>query len=420
MKKSLILVGTQWGDEGKGKIVDFYSKKFDAVCRFQGGHNAGHTIYKEEEKFVLHLIPSGIFYDHVSCFIGQGVILSIDSLLEEIEQLEQKGINLEGKLRISRYCSLLLPLHAKIDQLREDNKNSIGTTRRGIGPAYEDKTARRSIKAFDLEDNDLLETKLRSLVEYYNYQIQNIHGSEPFAFEDVYNELMQSYKKASKYFGDVTDTLENIYEQGGNILYEGAQGTLLDVDYGTYPYVTSSNTLATSVGIGSGFPKSIYSDVLGVAKAYTTRVGAGPFPTELFCEEGQKIADLGHEFGATTGRPRRCGWLDLVALKYSAKLNNLTELCITKLDVLDTFEEIKVCVGYKVNGEDIPFKSRLLHKAEPVYKLFKGWNCSLADCENYDSLPDEAKEFLSYIEDYVEVKISLISNGPNREDLIHR
>ena len=420
MKKSLILVGTQWGDEGKGKIVDFYSKKFDAVCRFQGGHNAGHTIYKEEEKFVLHLIPSGIFYDHVSCFIGQGVILSIDSLLEEIEQLEQKGINLEGKLRISRYCSLLLPLHAKIDQLREDNKNSIGTTRRGIGPAYEDKTARRSIKAFDLEDNDLLEIKLRSLVEYYNYQIQNIHGSEPFVFEDVYNELMQSYKKASKYFGDVTDTLENIYEQGGNILYEGAQGTLLDVDYGTYPYVTSSNTLATSVGIGSGFPKSIYSDVLGVAKAYTTRVGAGPFPTELFCEEGQKIAELGHEFGATTGRPRRCGWLDLVALKYSAKLNNLTELCITKLDVLDTFEEIKACVGYKVNGEDIPFKSRLLHKAEPVYKLFKGWNCSLADCENYDSLPDEAKEFLSYIEDYVEVKISLISNGPNREDLIHR
>ena len=420
MKKSLILVGTQWGDEGKGKIVDFYSKKFDAVCRFQGGHNAGHTIYKEEEKFVLHLIPSGIFYDHVSCFIGQGVILSIDSLLEEIEQLEQKGINLEGKLRISRYCSLLLPLHAKIDQLREDNKNSIGTTRRGIGPAYEDKTARRSIKAFDLEDNDLLETKLRSLVEYYNYQIQNIHGSEPFAFEDVYNELMQSYKKASKYFGDVTDTLENIYEQGGNILYEGAQGTLLDVDYGTYPYVTSSNTLATSVGIGSGFPKSIYSDVLGVAKAYTTRVGAGPFPTELFCEEGQKIAELGHEFGATTGRPRRCGWLDLVALKYSAKLNNLTELCITKLDVLDTFEEIKACVGYKVNGEDTPFKSRLLHKAEPVYKVFKGWNCSLADCENYDSLPDEAKEFLSYIEDYVGVKISLISNGPNREDLIHR
>ena len=420
MKKSLILVGTQWGDEGKGKIVDFYSKKFDAVCRFQGGHNAGHTIYKEEEKFVLHLIPSGIFYDHVSCFIGQGVILSIDSLLEEIEQLEQKGINLEGKLRISRYCSLLLPLHAKIDQLREDNKNSIGTTRRGIGPAYEDKTARRSIKAFDLEDNDLLEIKLRSLVEYYNYQIQNIHGSEPFKFEDVYKELMQSYKKASKYFGDVTDTLENIYEQGGNILYEGAQGTLLDVDYGTYPYVTSSNTLATSVGIGSGFPKSIYSDVLGVAKAYTTRVGSGPFPTELFCEEGQKIAELGHEFGATTGRPRRCGWLDLVALKYSAKLNNLTELCITKLDVLDTFDEIKTCIGYKVNGEDTPFKSRMLHKAEPVYKAFKGWNCSLADCENYESLPDKAKEFLNFIEGYVGVKISLISNGPNREDLIHR
>ena len=420
MKKSLILVGTQWGDEGKGKIVDFYSKKFDAVCRFQGGHNAGHTIYKEEEKFVLHLIPSGVFYDHVLCFIGQGVILSLDSLLEEIAQLEQKGINLEGKLRISRYCSLLLPLHAKIDQLREDNKNSIGTTRRGIGPAYEDKTARRSIKAFDLEDNDLLEMKLKNLVEYYNYQIQNIHDSEPFAFEEVYEELMQSYNKASKYFGDVTDTLENIYEKGGNILYEGAQGTLLDVDYGTYPYVTSSNTLATSVGIGSGFPKSIYSNVLGVAKAYTTRVGAGPFPTELFCEEGQKIAELGHEFGATTGRPRRCGWLDLVALKYSAKLNNLTELCITKLDVLDTFAEIKACVGYKVDGEEIPFKSRLLHKAKPIYKKFEGWNYSLADCENYESLPDKAREFLGFIESFVGVKISLISNGPNREDLIHR
>ena len=420
MKKSLILVGTQWGDEGKGKIVDFYSKKFNAVCRFQGGHNAGHTIYKEEEKFVLHLIPSGIFYDHVLCFIGQGVILSIDSLLEEIDQLEQKGINLEGKLRISRYCSLLLPLHAKIDQLREDNKNAIGTTRRGIGPAYEDKTARRSIKAFDLEDNDLLETKLKSLVEYYNYQIQNIHDSEPFVYEDAYNELVQSYKKASKYFGDVTDTLEKIYDKGGNILYEGAQGTLLDVDYGTYPYVTSSNTLATSVGIGSGFPKSIYSDVLGVAKAYTTRVGAGPFPTELFCDVGQKIAELGHEFGATTGRPRRCGWLDLVALKYSAKLNNLTELCITKLDVLDAFDEIKACIGYKVNGEETPFKSRLLHKAEPIYKDFKGWNCSLADCENYDSLPDKAKDFLNFIENFVGVKISLISNGPNREDLIHR
>ena len=367
------------------------------------------------DKYVLAYAGSGD-----DGYLTSFTISADGATITEIEQLEQKGINLEGKLRISRYCSLLLPLHAKIDQLREDNKNSIGTTRRGIGPAYEDKTARRSIKAFDLEDNDLLETKLKSLVEYYNYQIQNIHDSEPFLYEDVYKELMQSYQKAAKYFGDVTDTLENIYEQGGNILYEGAQGTLLDVDYGTYPYVTSSNTLATSVGIGSGFPKSIYSDVLGVAKAYTTRVGAGPFPTELFCDVGQKIAELGHEFGATTGRPRRCGWLDLVALKYSAKLNNLTELCITKLDVLDAFDEIKACIGYKVNGEETPFKSRLLHKAEPIYKDFKGWNCSLADCENYDSLPDKAKDFLNFIENFVGVKISLISNGPNREDLIHR
>ena len=420
MKKSLILVGTQWGDEGKGKIVDHFSKKFNAVCRFQGGHNAGHTIYKEEQKFVLHLIPSGVFCDNVSCFIGQGVILSIDSLLEEIKQLEEKGIELEGKLRISRYCSLLLPLHAKIDQLREDNKNSIGTTRRGIGPAYEDKTARRSIKAFDLEDSALLESKLSSLVEYYNFQIKNIHNSEPFSYDEVYRQLIDSYHKAAKYFGDVTDTLENIYEKGGNILYEGAQGTLLDVDYGTYPYVTSSNTLATSVGVGSGFPKSIYSDVLGIAKAYTTRVGAGPFPTELFCEVGQNIAKQGNEFGATTGRPRRCGWLDLVALKYSAKLNNLTELCITKLDVLDSFKEIKVCINYEVDGNTTNFKSRLLHKAKPIYKSFEGWDCSLEKCKNYADLPKNAKDFLEYIESYVGVKIGLISNGPNREDLIHR
>ena len=317
MKNSLILVGTQWGDEGKGKIVDYFSEKFSAVCRFQGGHNAGHTIYNDEKKFVLHLIPSGIFYDHVSCFIGQGVILSLDSLLEEIETIESKGINLDGKLRISRYCSLLLPIHAKIDQLREDKKNKIGTTRRGIGPAYEDKTARRSIKAFDLEDDSLLEDKLKNLLDYYNFQIENIHKAEKFHYQEVFDNLKETYSKTSKFFGDVTDSLEEIYEKGNHILYEGAQGTLLDVDYGTYPYVTSSNTLATSVGVGSGFPKSIYADVLGVVKAYTTRVGEGPFPTELHDEYGEKIAEIGNEFGATTGRPRRCGWLDLVALKLS-------------------------------------------------------------------------------------------------------
>jgi adenylosuccinate synthase len=355
----------------------------------------------------------------VSCFIGQGVILSIDSLLEEIEQLEQKGINLEGKLRISRYCSLLLPLHAKIDQLREDNKNSIGTTRRGIGPAYEDKTARRSIKAFDLEDNDLLETKLKSLVEYYNYQIQNIHDSEPFVYEEVYSELMQSYKKAAKYFGDVTDTLENIYEQGGNILYEGAQGTLLDVDYGTYPYVTSSNTLATSVGIGSGFPKSIYSDVLGVAKAYTTRVGAGPFPTELFCDVGQKIAELGHEFGATTGRPRRCGWLDLIALKYSAKLNNLTELCITKLDVFDGMESIKICESYD-NSDEFFEESLNLDHVKPQYIELSGWKKPIYGLKTLDDFPKEAIEFISKIEEVCGVSVDIISTGPERESTIFK
>ncbi len=420
MENSLILVGTQWGDEGKGKIVDYFSEKFSAVCRFQGGHNAGHTIYNDKKKFVLHLIPSGIFYDHVSCFIGQGVILSLDSLLEEVETIESKGINLDGKLRISRYCSLLLPVHAKIDQLREDNKNKIGTTRRGIGPAYEDKTARRSIKAFDLEDDSLLEDKLKNLLDYYNFQIENIHKAEKFNYQEVFDNLKETYSKTSKFFGDVTDSLEEIYEKGNHILYEGAQGTLLDVDYGTYPYVTSSNTLATSVGVGSGFPKSIYADVLGIVKAYTTRVGEGPFPTELHDEYGEKIAKIGNEFGATTGRPRRCGWLDLVALKYSAKLNNLTSLCVTKLDVLDSFSEIKVCDEYEIDNEIVQYKSRQLHKVKPKYKIFKGWEQSLSQCQNYSELPKEAREFLEFIEDYTKVKISLISNGPQRNDLIHR
>jgi adenylosuccinate synthase len=420
MENSLILVGTQWGDEGKGKIVDYFSEKFSAVCRFQGGHNAGHTIYNDKKKFVLHLIPSGIFYNHVSCFIGQGVILSLDSLLEEVETIESKGINLDGKLRISRYCSLLLPIHAKIDQLREDNKNKIGTTRRGIGPAYEDKTARRSIKAFDLEDDSLLEDKLKNLLDYYNFQIENIHKAEKFNYQEVFDNLKETYSKTSKFFGDVTDSLEEIYEKGNHILYEGAQGTLLDVDYGTYPYVTSSNTLATSVGVGSGFPKSIYADVLGIVKAYTTRVGEGPFPTELHDEYGEKIAKIGNEFGATTGRPRRCGWLDLVALKYSAKLNNLTSLCVTKLDVLDSFSEIKVCDEYEIDNEIVQYKSRQLHKVKPKYKIFKGWEQSLSQCQNYSELPKETREFLEFIEDYTKVKISLISNGPQRNDLIHR
>ena len=420
MKKSLILVGTQWGDEGKGKIVDFFSSKYNAVCRFQGGHNAGHTIYQDQKKFVLHLIPSGIFYDHVQCFIGQGVILSLDSLLKEIHEIEEKGIGLHGKLKISRYCSLLLPIHAKIDQLREDNKNAIGTTRRGIGPAYEDKTARRSIKAFDLENEEVLKKKVIDLVDYYNYQIKTIHKSDEFDADLVLTELLSNYEKASKYFGDVTDSLEEIYESGEAILYEGAQGTLLDVDYGTYPYVTSSNTLATSVGIGSGFPKSIFSDVLGVAKAYTTRVGEGPFPTELFCQDGKKIADIGNEYGATTGRPRRCGWLDLVALKYSAKLNNLTSLCITKLDVLDSFEKIKVCVGYEIEGKEVPFKSRLLHQAKPKYKILNGWPSSIKEAKNFNDLPKEAKKLIEVIEQFTNVPVSLISNGPNRDDLIHR
>ena len=315
----------------------------------------------------------------------------------------------------------MLPLHAKIDQLREDNKNSIGTTRRGIGPAYEDKTARRSIKAFDLEDNDLLETKLKSLVEYYNYQIQNIHDSEPFVYEEVYNELMQSYKKAAKYFGDVTDTLENIYEQGGNILYEGAQGTLLDVDYGTYPYVTSSNTLATSVGIGSGFPKSIYSDVLGVAKAYTTRVGAGPFPTELKDKTGELLGTRGNEFGTVTSRKRRCGWFDGVLVRQTIKISGIDGIALTKLDVLDELDEIKMCVEYDLNGKKIDYLPAAVEdqlKIKPIYKTFDGWKTSTNGVKNINDLPENAKKYLFAIEDFIGAKISSISTSPERDDTI--
>ena len=261
---------------------------------------------------------------------------------------------------------------------------------------------------------------MKNLLDYYNFQIENIHKAEKFYYQEVFDNLKETYSKTSKFFGDVTDSLEEIYEKGKHILYEGAQGTLLDVDYGTYPYVTSSNTLATSVGVGSGFPKSIYADVLGVVKAYTTRVGEGPFPTELHDEYGEKIAKIGNEFGATTGRPRRCGWLDLVALKYSAKLNNLTSLCVTKLDVLDSFSEIKVCDEYEIDNEIVQYKSRQLHKVKPKYKIFKGWEQSLSQCQNYSELPKGAREFLEFIEDYTKVKISLISNGPQRNDLIHR
>ena len=261
---------------------------------------------------------------------------------------------------------------------------------------------------------------MKNLLDYYNFQIENIHKAEKFHYQEVFDNLKETYSKTSKFFGDVTDSLEEIYEKGNHILYEGAQGTLLDVDYGTYPYVTSSNTLATSVGVGSGFPKSIFADVLGVVKAYTTRVGEGPFPTELHDEYGEKIAEIGNEFGATTGRPRRCGWLDLVALKYSANLNNLTRLCVTKLDVLDSFSEIKVCDEYEIDNEIVQYKSRQLHKVKPKYKTFKGWEQSLGQCQNYSELPKETREFLEFIEDYTKVKISLISNGPQRNDLIHR
>ena len=404
MSNNTLILGLQWGDEGKGKIVDALSENVFAVCRFQGGHNAGHTIKVDGVQTVLHLIPSGVLHRSVKCLIGNGVVLSLEAIKKEIKGLEEFGVEIQNRLHISENCPLILPSHIKIDQVR-DKDEFIGTTGRGIGPAYEDKVGRRAIRFGDLKDETLLRKKVSRLIKIHNKLLKHFYDSEPFAEDEILNNLL-SYKDFAESFSiNTTDLLMAWAEEGKEVLFEGAQGTFLDIDHGTYPYVTSSSTTIGGVSSGLGIGPKHINNVIGVVKAYATRVGEGPFTTELFDKDGDEIAKRGNEFGATTGRPRRCGWLDLVALKKAIFINSVDSLCITKADVLDTFENINVCIDY--DGEN------------PVYKSFEGWQEDTSQFSSYDELPQKLKDYIKFIEEFVNCKVSIISVGPSREQSIH-
>jgi len=414
MKKSVVVLGTQWGDEGKGKIVDLLTEGADAVVRYQGGHNAGHTLIINDQKTVLHLIPSGILRDGVKCYIGNGVVIEPDALITEIKNLEASGVDVQSRLYISKAAPVIMPYHIKLDQLRETKKGkeAIGTTGRGIGPAYEDKVARRGLRIGDLLDADSLKDKLQVVLEYHNFVIEHYHKAEPLSFKAVYKNALEQAEFIKKMCVDVTGKLHHHLELEHKLLMEGAQGSLLDIDHGTYPFVTSSNTTSGSAASGSGLGATHIDYVLGITKAYTTRVGGGPFPTELFDHDGQELAERGVEFGATTGRPRRCGWLDLVALKRAVQVNGVTGLCITKLDVLDTFKTIKACISY--GDSSFPESASNWANVVPEYKCFSGWNCSTRGITNQQELPAEASAFLDYITEFTGAPIHIISTGPDR------
>ena len=424
MTKSLVVIGAQWGDEGKGKIIDILTEKADAVVRFQGGHNAGHTLVIDGDKTVLHLIPSGIFND-AKCLIGNGVVLHLPTLIEEIEYLESKGIDIQSKLMISSQCPLILPSHILIDEAREKSlgKNAIGTTGRGIGPVYEDKVARRAVHVMDLFEEDLFKSKLSSLNTYHNFLLEELYKSGGTDLEDTFKEWMGYFSKIKTLVVDSSKEVNNFKSKQSNILFEGAQGSMLDIDQGTYPFVTSSSTLSGASSLGSGIGPLDIDGVLGITKAYATRVGSGPFPTEINDHYGKHMAKVGVEFGATTGRPRGCGWLDAIALKRSILNSSITGLCLTKLDVLDGLEKIKICTGYNYNNDEInkfPLNISELDKCEPVYKEFDGWDGSTEGLKNYDELPANAKKYISAIEDMVSVPVDIVSTGPDREQTIIR
>ena len=418
---SIVVVGAQWGDEGKGKIVDLLAERVQGVVRFQGGHNAGHTLVIDGQQTILHLIPSGILHRDVRCFIGNGVVLSLRALLDEITMLEDRGVAARDKLHISEACVLLLPHHILLDHAREDarGKAALGTTGRGIGPAYEDKVARRALRVSDLGNPDTLQDKLRELLEYHNFILKNYYRAGTVDYKQTLDELLELAGEVAPMTADVTGMLHQIRHQGGNLLFEGAQGALLDVDHGTYPFVTSSNTTAGSAATGSGFAPGLFDYVLGITKAYTTRVGSGPFPTELAGPEGALLRDKGQEFGATTGRPRRCGWFDAVAMKRSAQLNGLSGLCITKLDVLDGLDTIRICRGYRVGDVTRPAPvSGDLANCEPIYEELPGWQDVTRGMKDYGGLPENARSYLKRIAELCDVPIAMISTGPDRSETI--
>ena len=406
MASNTLILGLQWGDEGKGKIVDALSEEVYAVCRFQGGHNAGHTIKVNGQQTVLHLTPSGILHPNVNCVIGNGVVLSLEALDKEINDLVDAGINFDNRFFVSSGCALILPSHISIDKVR-DKKESIGTTGRGIGPSYEDKIARRAVRFGDLGNEQILREKVELLVSYHNRLLVELYEEEPHDIDHVIAELL-SFKHLHDKF--CTDTQSLIYDwiikENQSLLFEGAQGTLLDIDHGTYPYVTSSSTTAGGVSTGLGLGPKYINKIIGISKAYCTRVGEGPFLTELFDENGKMLAEKGNEFGATTGRPRRCGWLDLLALKKAVFTNSVTDICLTKLDVMDEFNSIEVCIDYQ--GD------------QPVYKTFEGWKSSTEGITEFKNLPLKAQEYINFIEDFVGCNISIVSTGPSRDQTIHR
>ncbi len=416
-----VLVGSQWGDEGKGKIVDILSNRFDIVARYQGGANAGHTIEIEENKFVLHLIPSGILRDGVICVIGNGVVIDPKALLDEIALLESFNINIKGRLLISQNAHLIMPYHKLLDSISESGNNKIGTTGRGIGPCYIDKYARKGVKIVDLLNRKLLEEKIRVNLEEKNNLLRKVYGHEELNVEEIIKEYIEFDKAIDQYITDVPAYLNNAIDEGKSVLLEGAQGALLDVDHGTYPFVTSSSPTSGGACTGTGIPPIRITSVIGIVKAYTTRVGLGPFPTELDGEEGELLRKTGAEYGATTGRPRRCGWYDAFLMNYSRMINGIQRAAITKLDVLSYMDEIKVCVGYELDGKALksfPTDVEKLERIKPVYETLPGWKSDISRVRNYDDLPANAKDYLSFIAHKSGFEISIISVGPKREQTI--
>ena len=423
MTKNVVVIGTQWGDEGKGKIVDWLTDRAQGVVRFQGGHNAGHTLVIDGKKTILHLIPSGILRENVACFIGNGVVVSPQALLEEVDMLEKAGVNVANRLTISEACPLILPYHIAIDQAREVAKGAgkIGTTGRGIGPTYEDKVARRAIRMQDLFTRERFAAKLGEVLDYHNFVLKNYFHANTVDFQQTLDETLALAERIKPMVGDVPRLLYEANKAGKNLLFEGAQGTLLDIDHGTYPFVTSSNCTAGGASTGSGVGPHTLHYVLGITKAYTTRVGSGPFPTELFDDIGKYLAERGHEFGATTGRARRCGWFDAAALKRSIQINGVSGLCVTKLDVMDGMETVRLCVGYKVGdtrSDILPVGAETLAECEPIYEDIPGWKESTVGVKRYEELPQAARNYLKRMEEVCEVPIDVISTGPDREETI--
>ncbi len=416
-----VLVGSQWGDEGKGKIVDILSDRYDIVVRYQGGANAGHTVQIGDKQYILHLIPSGILRENVQCVIGNGVVIDPKALLEEIKFLEDHGISSKGRLFISQNAHLIMPYHKLLDSISESGNSKIGTTGRGIGPCYIDKYARKGIRIVDLLDRKVLEEKIKANIEEKNTILKKVYNQKELDVEEIIKEYIEFDKIIDQYVVDVPTYMQSAFADEKSILLEGAQGTMLDVDFGTYPYVTSSNPTAGGACTGTGIPPTRITSVYGIVKAYTTRVGLGPFPTELTGEEGNKLRELGSEFGATTGRPRRCGWFDAFLVNYSRMINGIERAAITKLDVLSYLDEIKVCVGYEINGKKLksyPNNVNLLQQVSPIYETLPGWKVDISSIKYYDELPTQTKDYLSFISQQAGFEISIISVGPRRNQTI--